>query len=75
MTALGRHACKPRHTGRGSDDSRQPEHRPRLYLLKRRMIDTGLFPMEEKPEELAEMNKQEVAPYAEWVKRVNFRTD
>lgn len=43
--------------------------------VKRRMLDIGFFPMEEKPEQLAEMNKREVASYAEWIKRVNFKID
>lgn len=43
--------------------------------IKRRMLDIGFFPMEERPEELTEMNKREVASYAEWVKRVNFKID
>jgi tripartite-type tricarboxylate transporter receptor subunit TctC len=43
--------------------------------IKRRMLDIGFFPMDEKPEQLADMNKREVASYAEWIKRANFKID
>lgn len=43
--------------------------------IKRRLLDIGFFAMEEKPAELLDMNKRELADYAAWVKRVNFKID
>lgn len=43
--------------------------------IKRRMLDIGFFPMDQKPAELAEMNRREFASYEAWVKRVNFKID
>lgn len=42
---------------------------------KRRLLDIGFFAMDQKPEELAEMNRREVASYALWIKRANFKID
>ncbi|MDX2157847.1 MAG: tripartite tricarboxylate transporter substrate binding protein [Hyphomicrobiaceae bacterium] len=43
--------------------------------IKRRLLDIGFFAMDEKPEELNEMNKREFASYEAWVKRANFKID
>ena len=43
--------------------------------IKRRLLDIGFFPMDEKPADLAEMNIREVATYADWIKRTNFKID
>jgi len=43
--------------------------------IQRRMLDIGFFPMDDKPEDLAEMNKREFASYEEWIKRANFKID
>jgi len=43
--------------------------------IQQRLLQIGFFPMSEKPEELAEMNKREFASYEYWVKRANFRID
>lgn len=43
--------------------------------IKRRLLDIGFFPMDQKPEDLAEMNIREVATYADWIKRTNFKID
>ncbi len=43
--------------------------------IKRRMLDIGFFPMDQKPADLAEMNTREYSSYEAWVKRANFRID
>ncbi len=43
--------------------------------IKRRMLDIGFFPMDQKPADLAEMNSREFSSYETWVKRANFRID
>lgn len=43
--------------------------------IRRKMLDIGFFPMDEKPEDLAELNKREYASYETWVKRANFKID
>lgn len=43
--------------------------------IKRRMLDIGFFPMDEKPAELAEMNLREFSEFEHWVKRANFKID
>ena len=43
--------------------------------IRRRMLDIGFFAMDEKPEQLAEMNRREFASYESWVKRANFKID
>jgi tripartite-type tricarboxylate transporter receptor subunit TctC len=43
--------------------------------IQRRMLDIGFFAMDEKPEQLAEMNRREYTSYETWVKRANFKID
>ena len=43
--------------------------------IQRRMLDIGFFAMNEKPEELAEMNRREFSSYEAWVKRANLKLD
>jgi len=43
--------------------------------IRRRMLDIGFFAMDEKPEQLAEMNKREFKSYESWVKRANLKLD
>jgi tripartite-type tricarboxylate transporter receptor subunit TctC len=43
--------------------------------IRRRMLDIGFFAMDQKPEELAEMNKREFNSYESWVKRANLKLD
>ena len=43
--------------------------------IRRRMLDIGFFAMDEKPEQLAEMNKREFSSYESWVKRANLKLD
>ena len=43
--------------------------------IKRRLLDIGFFPMDQKPEDLSEMNVREVATYADLIKRTNFKID
>ena len=43
--------------------------------VRERLLQIGFFPMDEKPSELAEMNKREFASYEAWIKRANFKID
>jgi tripartite-type tricarboxylate transporter receptor subunit TctC len=43
--------------------------------IQRRMLDIGFFAMDEKPEQLAEMNRREFQSYEAWVKRANSKID
>lgn len=43
--------------------------------IKRRLLDIGFFPLEEKSAAIVEANEAAVASYAEWVKKLNFKID
>jgi tripartite-type tricarboxylate transporter receptor subunit TctC len=43
--------------------------------VKRRLLDIGFFAMEEKPEELTELNRREFGSFEAWVKRANFKIE
>jgi tripartite-type tricarboxylate transporter receptor subunit TctC len=42
---------------------------------QRRLLDIGFFPMDQKPAELAEMNRRELASFRAWVERAKFKID
>ena len=43
--------------------------------IKRRLLDIGFFAMEETGQQIAEMNRREVAAFEHWVKRTGIKID